>query len=292
MVFKVNWVHVLAGVEGLSDDSVGGKGDDKISRGGGLGLRRGRSRGPPAPVPKSPLIRSSLIRPRSAVSDADRLAARNRVKQRYPDVLMTSKSSTSVPGPDSLPPTAPTTSKNNTPQSSLDPLTGRSRRLGVLATGPLDSARAQHREHMAAWSPALDDLRSRVKGRLGSYTNQALEVKRMQNLGRAFYNNTESLQAQLKKIKSAIEQCKKDIRVYRADIGGREAVADNNKHVARSFRILEKRLRKEQDILTGVHMDNQRVQDEIDQERRERVRYVEIKYDDLRLWVSTIIGHS
>ena len=109
MVFKVNWVHVLAGVDTMGDGDDGPASSKsepgrRRPRGGGFGSSRrpgspSSSRGGNRRPVSSPIglggRGAARVRPRSAASDAERAAARFRVKRNFPEVLRSSPSSPS-----------------------------------------------------------------------------------------------------------------------------------------------------------------------------------------------------
>ena len=109
MVFKVNWVHVLAGVDTMGDGDDGPASSKsepgrRRPRGGGFGSSRrpgspSSSRGGNRRPVSSPIglggRGAARVRPRSAASDAERAAARFRVKRNFPEVLRSAPSSPS-----------------------------------------------------------------------------------------------------------------------------------------------------------------------------------------------------
>ena len=88
------------------------------------------------------------------------------------------------------------------------------------------------RQLMGVWSPELEGMskglhastHENVGDELGEHTSQAMQIKRLQNLGRVYVTNTHHMQKQLESTVGLIKQCKTDIAVYREDLGGRCSV--------------------------------------------------------------------
>ena len=85
---------------------------------------------------------------------------------------------------------------------------------------------------MGVWSPELEGMskglnastHENVGDELGEHTSQAMQIKRLQNLGRVYVTNTHHMQKQLESTVQLIKQCKTDIAVYREDLGGASSV--------------------------------------------------------------------
>jgi hypothetical protein len=97
---------------------------------------------------------------------------------------------------------------------------------------PLLLFRLSFRQLMGVWSPELEGMskglnastHENVGDELGEHTSQAMQIKRLQNLGRVYVTNTHHMQKQLESTVQLIKQCKTDIAVYREDLGGASSV--------------------------------------------------------------------
>ena len=110
-----------------------------------------------------------------------------------------------------------------------------------------------------------------VKDQLGRFASKAPVIKAIHQQTRHYAQQTHGLRRHLAAVNGRLDRLKGDLEKYRADIGGMHALKQNAQIVGRSFRVLENRLARAQEILTKASMDNKKAKESINEWRRANV---------------------